>query len=724
MAISPSLPFENTSEAPKETLRRTQPSWVKPALLILLLLTAVAYIWGLNASGYANSFYSAAVQAATKSWKAFFFGSIDASNFITVDKPPFSLWAMDLSARLFGLSSWSILIPEAIEGVLSVYVLYLMIARWFGPRAGLLAGFVLASTPVAALMFRFNNPDAMLVLLLTTAAYTLTLALEQGKTKWIVFTSILIGFAFLTKMLAAFIVLPGFALVYLVFAPIRVRQRIMQLIISGVTIVVSGGWWVAIVSLLPAADRPYIGSSQDNSLLNLIFGYNGIGRLTGSESGFGGGGGGAMFSGATGITRLFAADMGGQISWLLPAALLLMALAFWFSRREQNKKRVWSALSLWGLTLIITGIVFSFGSGIIHTYYTVALAPSVGALVGIGAEILWRKRQQKSALLGVIATILVTILWSYVLLDRSASWLPWLRYTIVLVGVLASLALWLLRKSTTRLSSFMAGIALLACLGGAIAYSIETIATPHTGSTPTAGPTVASSQGGFPGGFSSRNRFFARAGEGFPSGSLPSGMGTTPSSKGFPTTTSQAASTFAHQRIESFRQGGPGGSTNVSQAVVKRLQANGSSYRFVAATISAMSSAPYQLASGYPIMDIGGFTGSDPTPTLAAFKQYVQKGEIHYFIASGQGFGGFGGGLRTRGTSSTTSKESIASVAASLKSTSQSISSHEQRGFQRFQGGPGGRSQVGSSITSYVESHFTKITVDGVTLYDLTKPIA
>ncbi|MGP8064246.1 MAG: ArnT family glycosyltransferase [Acidimicrobiales bacterium] len=265
--------------------RPEDPAWVRPSLLVLLVGTGFLYLWGLGQSGWANSFYSAAVQAGTRSWKAFFFGSFDASNFITVDKPPASLWVMDISARLFGVNSWSILVPQALEGVATVGLLYLCVRRWFTPGAAILAGVVLALTPVATLMFRFNNPDALLTLLLTGAAYATIRAVDGGRTRWLVLAGALIGFGFITKMMQALILLPVLALVYLLAGPPKLGRRIVQLAYTGIAVVVSAGWWVAAVQLTPAADRPYIGGSTDNNLLNLIFGYNGIGRLTGNETG-------------------------------------------------------------------------------------------------------------------------------------------------------------------------------------------------------------------------------------------------------------------------------------------------------------------------------------------------------------------------------------------------------------------------------------------------------
>ena len=263
----------------------TDPRWARPALLGLLALTALLYLWDLTRNGWANDFYAAAVQAGTKSWKAFFFGSFDQSNFITVDKTPASLWVMELSGRMFGVGQWSMLAPQALEGVSSVLLLYAAVKRWFGPLAGLIAGLVLALTPVAVLMFRFNNPDALLVLLMTAAAYTLVLAVENGRSRWLVLTGLLLGFAFLAKMLQAFLVVPGFAATYLWAGPPRLGRRIWQTALIGAGIIAGAGWWILAAELTPAAMRPYFGGSTSNSILQLAIGYNGLGRLTGNETG-------------------------------------------------------------------------------------------------------------------------------------------------------------------------------------------------------------------------------------------------------------------------------------------------------------------------------------------------------------------------------------------------------------------------------------------------------
>ena len=322
----------------------------------------------------ANSFYSAAVQAGTKSWKAFFFGSSDASNFITVDKPPAALWVMEISARLFGVNAWSILVPQALEGVATVGLLFVTVRRWFHPGAALLAGAVVALTPVATLMFRYNNPDALLTLVLTAAAYATVRAIEGGRTRWIVAAGALIGFGFITKMMQALILLPVLALVYLLAGPPKLGRRIVQLIYTGVALLISGGWWVAAVQLTPAADRPYVGGSTNNSELNLIFGYNGFGRITGNETGsVGGRGTPGNLWGPTGWNRLFLSSMGGQISWLIPGALIGLVAALWLTRRAPRTDRVRAGFLIFGGWLLLTGAVLSFAHGIIHPYYTVAL---------------------------------------------------------------------------------------------------------------------------------------------------------------------------------------------------------------------------------------------------------------------------------------------------------------------------------------------------------------
>jgi 4-amino-4-deoxy-L-arabinose transferase-like glycosyltransferase len=589
------------------------PRWARPALLGLLALTAVLYLWDLGRNGWANDFYAAAVQAGTRSWKAFFFGSFDSSSFITVDKTPASLWVMELSGRIFGFSSWSMLVPQALEGVASVVLLYAAVRRWFGARAGLIAGTVLALTPVAALMFRFNNPDALLVLLMTAAAYALVRAVENGRARWLVLCGVLLGFAFLAKMLQAFLVVPGFAVTYLVAGPPRPGRRLWQAVVMGAGVVAGAGWWVLAAELTPAADRPYFGGSTDNSILQLAIGYNGLGRLDGNETGSvgGRGPGGGGFGGSTGLLRLFRSEFGGQISWLLPAALISLAAMLWVSRRAARTDRTRAAALLWGGWVLVTGVVFSYMSGIIHPYYMVALAPGIAALAGIGATSVWQRGLGLAGRIVAAAAIMITAIWAEVLLDRTPGWLPWLRWVVVIAGVAAGCALlagpWLARLARlarsrrARLALVLVplGLAMVAGLAGPAAYALDTVNSAHTGSLPSAGPQTV----GFGG-----------------AGGAPGGTGA-PGGAGGP--------------------GGLGGDTQVSSALTKLLERDASRYTWVAATEGSQEAAPLELATGDAVMAIGGFNGTDPWPTLAVFSELVARHEVHYYIGrNGQSFGG------------------------------------------------------------------------------------
>ena len=251
---------------------------------MLLVGTAALYLGGLGRTGWGNSFYAAAAQAGSQSWSALFFGSSDAANSITVDKPPASLWIMGLSVRLFGLSSWSLLVPEALMGVAAVALLAATVRRAAGPWAGLLAGLLLALTPVATLMFRYDNPDALLTLLVVAAAWTTLRAVEDGRLRWTLATGGLLGLAFLTKSLQAFLVLPALAVVLLVCGGGPVGRRLGHLAAGGAALAVTAGWWLVAVAATPRADRPWVGGSTNDSPLQLALGYNGLGRLAGEQS--------------------------------------------------------------------------------------------------------------------------------------------------------------------------------------------------------------------------------------------------------------------------------------------------------------------------------------------------------------------------------------------------------------------------------------------------------
>ena len=709
VTVHPPLPVASRSAAPPASrsswLRRlargraANPWWERSAYAALVVVTGVLYTVGLSASGWANSFYSAAVQAGSSNWEAFFYGSSDAGNSITVDKPPASLWVMDLSVRIFGLNSWAILVPEALIGVATVALVYAIVRRHFSAGTALFAAGAVTITPVAALIFRFNNPDALLILLMTAAVYFVLRGIESGHLRWVLFAGAAIGAGFLTKELQAFLVVPVLALVYLIAAPLGIGKRLAHLFAALGAIVVSAGWWVAIVQLVPASMRPYVGGSQSDSFLQLTFGYNGFGRLTGQETGSVTGGGGTATGGqwgATGILRMFQSEFGGQIAWLLPAALVLLAAAVVVTWRAPRTDVRRALILLFGGWMLVTAISFSYMQGIIHPYYAVALAPAVAGTVAMGGALIWARREFLWARLLLSATVLGTSIWAFVLLDRSESWVPWLKFVVVALGFVAA-ALLVIPPVARRYTVVAAVVSIAAMLLAPLAYTLQTVSVGHTGSIVSAGPAVADSIGGGgpggggnfgrPGGAGAfggaGNRGTGGAGNGGTGGGFGPGngggapggstAGGTPGATGGGATGGTTGGTSAGG---TGTRGGFGGgnllnSSSIGSALTKLLETDASSYVWVAAAIGSESAAGYQLGTQEAVMPIGGFNGSDPSPTLAEFKADVAEGKIHYFI-----------------------------------------------------GGSVGRSNGGSSaaeqISSWVEKNFTAETVDGTTLYDLT----
>ena len=348
----------------------------------LLLFTAIFYLWNLTINGMANSYYAAAVQAASINWTAWLFGSLDAANFVSVDKPPISMMIMGLFGRIFGFSSWSMLLPHALAGIATVALIYLTVKRWYGARAGLIAGIVMAMTPAAVLMFRFNNPDSFLTLFLTASAYAFLRSFEGKRpVLWLSLAGLFTGFAFNTKMLQGLLLLPIMTIIYISFARPKFTTRMWHLGVAGIATIVSTFWWSVLVWLTPAANRPWVGSTNDNNIWSLIFGYNGFGRLFGHGSGPGGGApgggrvanmaqigtqavqsaqmmpltggglgaggrgggpGGVGFGGETGVLRIFNESFGPNIAWLILVALISAGLVIWLLRQasRRNKERI------------------------------------------------------------------------------------------------------------------------------------------------------------------------------------------------------------------------------------------------------------------------------------------------------------------------------------------------------------------------------------------------
>lgn len=643
----------------------SDPSWARPALVALLALTLATYTWNLTASGWANSFYSAAAQAGSESWKAFFYGSSDAASSITVDKPPASLWVMALSVRLLGLNSFAILFPQVLMGVATTGVVAATVKRTSGAAAGLLAGLVFAVTPVAVLMFRFNNPDALLVLLMALGAWATVRSIEQGSVRWMALVGVFIGLGFLTKTLQVLLVVPFFGIAYLVAARTTLRRRIVGSVAAVATTILSAGWWVAIVELVPESVRPYIGGSQTNSFLELTFGYNGLGRLNGEETGSVGNA--ASRWGEIGLGRMFNSSIGGQISWLIPTALILLVAGLWLRGRAPRTDLRRAGYLVWGGWLVVTMLTFSFMAGIFHEYYTVALAPAVAAVVGMGAAELWERSPGLFPRLVMALATAVGAVWSFVLLTRTTEYGSWLRVTVLALGITAALGMVVLHRVHRAAVAGVVGAAVVALLLGPTAYSVTTLSEGHSGSIVTAGPSTGGRGGGAPGG---------QGGQGGPGGTPPGQAGTTQGQAPGGTTQRQAPGGTTQQG--QTQRGGMGGlldASTPSTEVVAALSTDADQYTWVAAAVGSQNAAGLQLGTGLPVMAIGGFNGSDPSPTLEQFQQYVAEGKIHYLLG-GSGLGQSNGGA-----------------------------------------------SVGTEITTWVSEHYTAVTIDGQTFYDLTQPI-
>ncbi|MCV7228266.1 ArnT family glycosyltransferase [Mycolicibacterium komossense] len=598
-------PAARPAASAEQPIDPTAPHWPRFALAALLAVTALLYLWALSTNGYGNAFYAAASQSGAQSWSAWFFGSLDPNNFVTVDKPPAATWVSGLSVRLFGMNSWSVLAPQALIGVATVGVLYAAVRRvvadpQLGPAAGLLAGAACALTPVSVLIFRYNNPDALMVLLITIGAYCVARAVQTASWRWLALVGVALGFAFLTKMLEGLLVLPAFACAYLLFAPTLWWKRLTHLVFAGLTLIVAAGWWVLTVQLWPTDARPYISNSGDNSVLNLALGYNGVNRLIGGKRH-----GTAVppqtptpasevappvapahhsASGSqSGLHRLFVAEMGNEISWLLPVALFALCFGVYLGVRHLLSRDEKAALVTWGGWLVLCGVVFSYMDGMVHPYYTVAMTPAVGALIGLGGVWAWRRRTNWDGRAAMAAMIAISAAWGVLMLHRADLGSISLRWGIGVVAAAGIAAVVAASPRWPRLLPVAAIAGLLAGFGGTAAFAIATAATPHDGAIPSAvhtgtmWPTVG-------------NRF------------------------GSPVL-----------RLGDLQ-------TNIALGEALR----GTSTRWSAAVIGSQSASALEVTSGTAVMAIGGWS-DDPVPTLDQFIDDVRAGQITYFVDSGRG---------------------------------------------------------------------------------------
>ncbi|NOR99365.1 glycosyltransferase family 39 protein [Mycobacteroides abscessus] len=587
--------------APRSVLRE------RITLCALLVGTATLYLWNLSANGWANQFYAAAVQAGSASWKAFVFGSSDAANSITVDKPPLFLWPMELSVRLFGFSPWSMLVPQAVIGVAAVALLWWTVRRNAGPTAALIAGLVLALVPIYASMCRYNNPEPMMLLLMVASVWAVLEAVRDGRSRWLVLSGACVGLGFLTKQLEALIAVPALAATYLWCGPPPLSVRTRQLGVAAVAAVLGGGWWVALAELWPASSRPWIGGSPSNSFLELTFGYNGLDRITGKHAGHSPMSALAKdnpLASQQGFGRMFSAVIGGQISWLLAAALVLTVVMVVLLRKAPRTDPERACAVAFGGWLVVVWLLFDFMTGkggMFSPYYTVALAPAIAAQIGLGTAMVWRHRETRWARWLCAALVFGTGMWAVVVLAREPEFVPWLRWVIAASAVLAA-AIWV----SGRCREVGAATTAVAVLAGPFAFCVDTTGHGTHGGLPLAGPTAAHADF-----FRAMRQAAKEAGE---------------------QKESKATPALAAILMDAPKDDDRTQEKKPAPELTEYLEHDAGRFTWMAAAVRSNTAAPYQLTSHRPVLPVGGFTGRDPFPALAQFQDYVARHQIHLFV--------------------------------------------------------------------------------------------
>lgn len=623
----------------------------RPELIVMLVLAAFLNLWSLDQNGYANDYYSAAVHSMTQSWSNFFFGSFDAAGVMTVDKPPLALWVQAASAKAFGFSSWSILIPQALMGVATVGIVYDLVARRFGRLGGAIAGFTLALTPIAVALSRHNNPDALLALCGAGALWFLVKGLEDGRTRWLVLSGVCIGLGFEAKMAAALLLVPAMAAAYLWVAPAGRWKAVRQLAAGGAAMVAVGLAWPVAVWLTPASSRPWISGTSDNSIWSLIFGYNGLGRLFGQQGGPGGGAGGGpggggggmggVFGGDTGALRLLNDALAGQAGWLLGFALaggIAVAVA---SRLKRGDARTGWIIAVGGSALTMA-VAFSRAQGIFHPYYVGQLAGPAAALVGAGAATI----AGRGLTMRVVAPLVVAVglLVELIVIGRydDVGWAT----PIIIVGALGAavaLSMELTPKWRATIVAAFVGLLLLA----PASWAVQTLGHSTSSTFPAGGPASASMGGGGPGG-------------GGRMGAMRGGMG--------------------------GMGGGPGGdSGSVTQALTYVRSHGGGNL-----AISGQNSAGQTILQGDAdnLVAIGGFSGRESQVTASWLADAVESGKVRWVLADGSGSMGMpnDGRVGSKDVMSAVQQTCTAVGSSSTTSTSSSTSGSAPSGLYDCQG--------------------------------------
>ena len=643
------LPLRTVRRGQRAVPRLISGVRARPELPAVLGVAALLNLWGLSINGWANTFYSAAVRSMTTSWHDFLFASLDKTGLMTVDKPPLALWVQALSARIFGVNSLSILVPEALMGIAAAGLTYDLVRRRFGRPAGFAAGIALALTPMTVAISRHNNPDQLLILCCVAALWFAVRALEDGRTKWLVWAGVCVGLGFETKMAVALFVVPGIALAYVWVAPRGRLAALRQLTLGGVAMAVVGLAWPLLVTLTPAADRPWISGTSDNSIWSLIFNYNGVGRVTGqtgAPGAIGGGGGGGAFGGSTGVARLLQSGLGDQAGWLIGFAIvaglgLLMATRL----RRSDPRSGW--LIAVGGAFAVSAVVFSYASGIFHPYYVSFLAPWTAMLVGAGVGLALREGGQ-GRILGPLA-IAGGAVTELVVLGNLNGPLSWAKPLVIVAGIVGAIALAI--RLSPRLRMIALAVTVAALLAAPATWATETLGHATSSTFPAGGSASGSTNGsrlgfGGPGG----NRFRG-GGAGF--GGPPSGAAPRAGAPGAPGATGAGGvrglfGGSAPRPRAGFGGGfgaGAGGMFGGDDASLRAATTYATAHGGGAIGVESQESAASAIISGdADVAGLGGFSGRESTVSVQWLAMEVRDGRLRWILSEGtQGAGGFGG---------------------------------------------------------------------------------
>lgn len=621
-------------------------------LLGIMLVSIFANFWMLGRNGFANLYYAAAIKSMSSSWHAFFFVSFDPAGFVTVDKPPLGFWFQVASVKIFGFTPFAVFFPQALAGVLSVLLLYWLVRRHFGVVAGLIAAAALAVSPISVVTNRNNTIDSTLMLVLLLAAWATFRAIETDRMRWLLVSGILIGLGFNIKMMEAYLPLPAFALAYLVSSRKPWLRRIANLLGAGALMAALSLVWVVIVDLVPAALRPWVGSTSTNSELNLALGYNGIQRLLGMGGGTGGGGapgggsqptfGGAGapgagfgpgngappsfsgtgtppqggpgaanggsgpanggFGGGTGlfntgnpgVFRLFTEPLGGQIVWLLPLALLgviALASARRFRPREDRQQQ---SLLVWGIWLL-TNVVFFSAAGFFHQYYLSQMAPAIAAMAGIGIVTMWKQYREpgwRGWLLPL--SLVITAAEQIFIIASDSSWGTWLIPVIAIPTVIAALALVILRIQSTRPNIVANSWAEMGQTKSHFQRAVGRTAVTLGLLAVLAVPTIWSL---------------------------------------YPALSNTSSDLPTAGAVTMVGNADP--SSQVNTKLISYLEAHQGTATYLVATPSSNAADVIILATGKAVMALGGFTGTDPILTTSQLQALIKAGTVRYFLLDG-----------------------------------------------------------------------------------------